>query len=66
MQLDKFRETRSESYDEVISKLIYVVNLCKKNPELSKDALEQIEKARKRFSQGLFVSEKEAKKRLGL
>jgi hypothetical protein len=61
-KLDKFREYKNESYDEVISKLIHIV----KNPTLSKKTLKAIEEARSRYKSGIYVSEKEARRRLGL
>ena len=64
-QLDKFREYRNESYDEVIKKMIYIANNVKTEPELSKQTVMAIEQARKRIKAGNFVSEKEAKSRLG-
>jgi predicted transcriptional regulator len=63
--LDQFREYKNESYDEVIRKLIYIINNIKSQPELSKEAISAIEKARKRIRSGKFVTEEEAKKRLG-
>lgn len=66
MELDTFREYRNESYDEVIRKVIYIAKTCKTKPELSKETIEAIEKARKRIKAGNFVTEEEARKRLGL
>lgn len=65
-QLDRFREYRNESYDEVIKKMIFIAKTCKKQPELSKETVEAIERARERIKRGRFVTEAEAKKRLGL
>ena len=65
-QLDRFREYKNESYDEVIRKLVFVVNSCKNDPKLGKEALQAIDKARERIAKGKFVSEVDAKKRLGL
>ncbi len=65
-QLDLFREYKNESYDEVIKKIIYIVKSFKKKPELSKDAIDAIEKARMRIKSGHFLTEMEARKRLGL
>jgi hypothetical protein len=65
-ELDSFREYRNESYDEVIRKVIYIAKTCKTKPELSKETIEGIEKARKRIRAGNFVTEEEARKRLGL
>ena len=64
-QLDKFREYKNESYDEVIRKMIFILKKAKTQPELSKEAVIAIEKARKRIKEGNFVSEEEAKRRLG-
>lgn len=65
-ELDQFREYKNESYDEVIKKVVYIAKICKKRPELSKEAIEAIEKARERIKKGKFLTENEAKKRLGL
>lgn len=65
-QLDHFREYRNESYDEVIKKVIYVAKTCKTQPELSRETIEAIEKARARIKKGNFMTEAEARKRLGL
>ncbi|MCK4416202.1 MAG: hypothetical protein KAU84_03530 [Thermoplasmatales archaeon] len=65
-QIDQFREYKNESYDEVIKKLIFIVKSLKKEPELSKETIEAIEAARKRIKKGHFITEEEARKRLGL
>lgn len=65
-ELDQFREYRNESYDEVIRKMIFIARIAKTEPELSKETVEAIEKARERIRKGKFLTEKEAKKRLGL
>jgi len=65
-ELDTFREYRNESYDEVISKVIYIAKTCKTEPKLSKQTIQAIEKARERIKKGKFLNEAEARKRLGL
>jgi len=65
-ELDLFREYKNESYDEVIKKLIYVAKTSKTDPELSRETIESIEKARARIKRGKFLTEEEAKKRLGI
>jgi predicted transcriptional regulator len=65
-QIDQFREYKNESYDEVLKKLVYIVKKIKKEPELSKETLKAIEAARERIKKGHFVTEEEARKRLGL
>jgi len=65
-QIDKFREYKNESYDEVIKKLIFIVKTLRKEPKLSQETIRSIEKARERIKKGHFVTEREAKQRLGL
>ena len=64
--LDRYREYRNESYDEVVLKLVNIADTCKKRPELSRETVARIEKARQRIKAGDFLSEEGAKKRLGL
>ena len=64
-QLDKFKEYKNESYDEVINKMIFIANKAKTDPELSRETVLEIENARKRIKAGNFVTEEEARKRLG-
>jgi len=64
-ELDHFREYKNESYDEVIQKVIFIAKTCKDEPELSRETIFAIEKARERIRKGKFVTEEEAKKRLG-
>ena len=66
IQLDQFREHLGESYDEVIKKVMYIAKTCKNDPKLSKETIVAIEKSRERIQKGSFVSEEDAKKRLGL
>ncbi|MFC1733945.1 hypothetical protein ACFL6I_26890 [candidate division KSB1 bacterium] len=66
MELNRFREYKNESYDEVIKKVIYVAKTCKTQPKLSKKTLKAIEEARKRMDKGQFYTAAEVKKRLGL
>ena len=64
-QLDQFREYKRETYDELIRKMIYIVENLKTQPKLSREAVAAIEAARERIRKGMYVSEEEAKKRLG-
>jgi len=66
LELDNFRENKNESYSDVIKKVIYIAKNSKKNPKLSAETIDAIEKARKRIQLGKFLTEDEAKKRLGL
>lgn len=66
LELDNFREYKNESYDEVLRKVLFIVKTCKTEPKLSKETIEAIEKARERIKKGKFLTEAEARKRLGL
>ena len=65
LRLDQFREYENESYDEVIRKMVYIAKKAKTQPKLSQEAAIAIEKARARIKAGNFITEDEAKKRLG-
>jgi predicted transcriptional regulator len=65
-QLDSFKQYKSESYDELVRKLIYLAKMCEKKPELSQKTILEIKEARERIKSGDFYTEEEAKKILGL
>ena len=65
-EIDRFREYKNESYDEVLRKLLYIIKSIKKDPALSKEAIQAIEDARKRMNKGHYYTDEEAKKILGL
>lgn len=65
-ELDSFRQYKSESYDELVRKLIYLVKLTEKEPKLSQKTIKEIHEARERVKKGEFYTEAEAKKILGL
>jgi len=48
VNLDRFKEHKKESYDEVLKKLVYILELVEKNPELGKKLLDEIEAAKKK------------------
>ncbi len=66
LELDHFREYKNESYDEVIKKIVFIAKTCKTEPKLSRETIIAIEKARERMQKGKFLTEAEARKRLGL
>ncbi len=65
-ELDAFKQYKSESYDELLRKLIYIVKMCEKEPKLSQQTILEIKEARERIKKGEFYTEDEAKKILGL
>ena len=65
-QLNTFKQYKSESYDELVRKLIHLVKMCEKEPKLSQKTILEIKEARERIKGGDFYTETEAKKILGL
>jgi len=65
-ELDKFKQYKNESYNELIRKLIYIVAKCENEPKLSQKTIKEIKEARERIKKGEFYTEAEAKKILGL
>jgi len=65
-ELDQFKQYKSESYDELVRKLLYLAKMCEKEPKLSKKIILEIKEARKRIRKGEFYTEDEAKNILGL
>jgi len=65
-ELDQFRQYKSESYDELVRKLIHVAKLTEKEPKLSQKTIQEIKEARERIKKGEFYTEEEAKKILGI
>ena len=65
-ELDKFKQYKNESYDELIRKLIYIAKLCENEPKLSQKTIREIKQAREMVKKGEFYTEAEAKKILGL
>jgi hypothetical protein len=43
-RLSKLKEHDKESYEQILKKVLYVLNLCKKNPEKSQKLLIGIDK----------------------
>ena len=64
--LDKFKQYKNESYNELIRKLIYIAKMCEDEPKLSQKTIKEIKEARERIKKGEFYTEAEAKKILGL
>ena len=65
-QLNTFKQYKSESYDELVRKLIHLVKMCERQPKLSQKTILEINVARERIKSGNFYTEVEAKKILGL
>lgn len=42
-RLEKLREHKKESYDDILKKILYVLNIARDDPEKAKRTLERIE-----------------------
>ena len=47
-RIDKLKEYSRETYDEVVRKLLFILNIVKKNPEKAQKILNRIDRAIKR------------------
>jgi len=65
-ELDTFKQYKSESYDELVRKVIHIAKTCEKEPRISQKVILEIREARENIKKGNFYSEKEAKNILGL
>lgn len=58
-RLDKLKVHQKESYDEIIQKILFILNLCKASPEEAKGRLLAIDKVKKLNElKGMQVSKK--------
>ena len=46
LRIEKLREHRRESYDDILRKILYVLNAARESPEKSKRILERISELR--------------------
>jgi hypothetical protein len=49
IRLEKLREHKRESYDDILRKMLYVLNTAREEPEKAKKILEKIDELRKRM-----------------
>jgi len=46
LRIEKLREHRGESYDDILRKILYVLNVARDSPESARKILERISKLR--------------------
>ena len=51
LRLNKLKEYELESYEQVVRKILFILNLCRKSPEKAKYLLEKIDASIKREKQ---------------
>jgi predicted transcriptional regulator len=61
-RLEKLRESRRESYDDIIRKILYVLNVTRESPNKAKNVLERIDELRERMFEEEAHAEAENKK----
>ncbi|MFH0808820.1 MAG: hypothetical protein V1888_04375 [archaeon] len=49
LRIEKLREHKRESYDDILRKILYVLNTARESPEKAKRTLEKISELRKRM-----------------
>ena len=65
-ELDVFREHSKESYNDILKKILFIINKFDLEPELSKKELLQIKQSRERMTRGGYYTLDQAKKKLNL
>lgn len=61
-RLEKLREHKRETYDDIIRKIMYVLNTVRDEPVKAKAVLEFIDEKRKRMFETEFKKEEQASK----
>ena len=66
-KLRVFKEYRRETYDELLNKLMKIVEaISKREPEMKEEILREIEEAREEIRQGKGISTRQLVKELGI
>jgi hypothetical protein len=63
-RIEKLREHKRESYDDIIKKILYVLNATREEPEKGKRILERISELRKRWQEEEEQQQKSKKEEL--
>jgi hypothetical protein len=61
-RIDKLKDGHNESYDDLLKKILYILNNTRENPEKGKLILEQVETRRQLMLKQLADQEEEDKK----
>jgi hypothetical protein len=65
-RLDNLREYKKESYDEILGKILSVLNMCKLDPLKARRILGQISMKRMRLKDSKVYSETELKEKFSM
>ncbi len=61
-RLEKLRESKRESYDDILRKILFVLNATRDNPNKAKNILEKVDELRKRMFEEEQHDKSEVKK----
>jgi|TARA_B100002003_G_C13934949_1_gene454025 hypothetical protein len=62
LRIEKLREHKRESYDDILKKILYVLNTARESPEKAKRILEKISEIRSRTLEEERQQKKDLKK----
>lgn len=66
-KLKEFKDYKRETYDELLNKLMKVIEfISKREPELKEEVIKEIEEARKDIKEGKGISTKQLIRELGI
>lgn len=66
-KLKEFKDYKRETYDELLNKLMIVMEfISKKEPELKEEVIKEIEEARKEIKEGKGISTNQIIRELGI
>lgn len=63
-KLLKFKDYGRETYDEILNKMIKIMEALDKQPELKEEIIEEVEEARREIKEGKGISTKQLLKKL--
>jgi hypothetical protein len=62
LRIEKLREHKRESYDDILKKILYILNIARDSPEKAKRVLERISDLRQRMLEEEKIQEEELEK----
>ena len=65
-KLKEFKDYRRETYDEILNKMMKIIEALEKKPMLKKEIIEEVEEARRELREGKGISTAQLAKELGI
>jgi len=66
IKLQSFKDYRRETYDELLNKMMNIIDALKDEPELREEVIEEVFEARKEAKEGKTYSTRKLLKELGV